>query len=1142
MDVYDVRAQALIGSIGPAEVDTHLREAITRYNGQDYRLSSNYWAQEMRTRAAVSITRLLVLRRLDRSVLLNLASLVLSARPDPFGSSEVEVFANLALDRSLHEQIVKAVAARAKAVRSMRTSAEEKLSVLTRFARLLLPISDADASALFNEAVAVTDEVDFSTVHQIALFAPLAEHAVASMDANQRRAVGRDLAIVVGDAGIRLAGYDHFPWEEAAQALTTLDVCLALAAIARWEDSGVVRRSTFLPSLLKTALSCNALSPAQVSCLSALLDQFSVELINRIIEEARRQRSGPDLRMLAEDLAREELLRFGRGTRQQVNERLTSLHTNSAPGFWLDRLAQAVAFHQMERSGRTSQRAEKEYPSYPKEPAAERPDPLDSLDWTAHRFVSVDEIDDFIGRALAAAQASKTFVAVSTILDRMGSVVAVSDRASHLEALSQATPHQIADYELAQALARRIKDWHGAPAVSQWCRGHLLPVVVELLPGLSRWLALGESALLALLETSDIPGDRIAAALLEGVERHVDALDAPMVYALVGLIGRHCEPNDVAQLMARYGERLVRRIPAHERDHWDLTDVPTEPAAGLARFIYALMGDVDVGLRWRAAHALRRLAYLGDVATLDRLVGLYGRTSEPTYRKPDVPFYWLAARLWLVMTLDRIAAEAPSKVGHLGQWLFEIAGDDEFPHVLVRSFAKSAVYKLIESKAATLSAAQRTMLRRMNTSPVRRKKARESHSIGFDRYKYKAREERRFHFDTLDTLPYWYSGAVRGFADLDKEEFLDAAERWIVDRWGVQSNPWRWDDEPRQHRFSDRSLSSWHSHGASPILERFRTHLEWHAMWCAIGELMRTRALAKAGADDTDMFEYRLRGDGLTAPPLWLADLQGPKPLEDRLWFTPPHDINTWVGNAGDDDVLTELGLGIEDGMVVVSSSHETRSQGFMQSVRVETALVSPDTAAALARAIQTIDHPWHYRIPPAGHDLEIDTPPYKLMGWLADEHHDLGIDEHDSLRYGVHAIRYRPAEKAETVLNLAFVYDGQAKWVETGRRRTVFVHEAWGDNRGDEPEERFRYDQSVRSSGSRLRCDKEALRTFLEEIGLDLVVEVEITRRNKGYGYSRYEEEEAKEVRFDKVLILRRDGSIEAAEGCLGTWTVPRA
>ena len=376
------------------------------------------------------------------------------------------------------------------------------------------------------------------------------------------------------------------------------------------------------------------------------------------------------------------------------------------------------------------------------------------------------------------------------------------------------------------------------------------------------------------------------------------------------------------------------------------------------------------------------------------------------------------------------------------------------------------------------------------------------------------------------------------------EEFLDVAERWIVDRWGVQSNPWRWDDEPRKHRLSDRQFVSMdHSHGSMPTLERFHTYLEWHAMWCATGELMQKRALAKATEDNYFTFKRQLDRASLTMSPLWLADLRGPKPLECQLWFEPHGDINDWIDNVSDDDFFTELGLPSNDGTIVVGGSHETGSCKFRSTVLVKTALVSPETAAALTRALQTVQDNWDYRIPPDGDKLEIDNPPYKLLGWLSDSKHELGIDERDPLRYDVNAIECSPSNKTITALNLTFVNDDQATWIEADHGNTVFVYGAWGDNRGDEREDRLRYDETIRSSGWRLRIDKEALKALLNDMGLDLIVEIEITRRNKGYGYyTRYDEEETKESRFDRVIILRRDGTIEAAEGCLGTWTAPRS
>lgn len=807
--------------------------------------------------------------------------------------------------------------------------------------------------------------------------------------------------------------------------------------------------------------------------------------------------------------------------------------------FWLDRLVQATAFHKVERPSQAYSREDGEpQPWHPVIVEAERVDPAQNIDWKTQRFVSVTSINEVIEQVVAAAEAANTYVNNSVIFDQMAAGVTLSDRAAHLEALSQVRTRRVTDGDLAQALVQRIEAWQESPSVTHWCEERLLGVVVDRLPGLTEGLIYGYSRIPGLLKRSDAPDHQIFAALLEAIERHVDVLSAPTIFALVGLLAGYCPPEDAAMVIARYVERLVQRIPALEQDHWDLVDMPTDAADGIARLLYALMSDVDVQNRWRAAHALRCLTRLGDTAVLDRMVELYNRTSEPCYRQPDIPFYWLAARLWLLITLDRIAAEMPAAVQQHGPWLLDIASDQEFPHVLVQSFAKSAVWNLVESGKLALDATQQDCLKRVNTSPFPRKNVKQRFDVGFDRYGYLADEDRRFHFDGMNTLPYWYTRALRAFADVSQEEFLDTAERWIVDRWDVQDSAWQWDAEPRKHREDRRSsMSMGNDHGSLPILERFHTYLEWHAMWCATGELLQTRALARAKEDDYYSLEGWLSGNGLTAPPLWLADLHDMKPLEDRFWFAPPSDVTTWIDNLSDEDFLIELGLMNDDEMLVVGSHYDVQSSAFKLSARVITALVSPDTAGALVRALQTVNDAWDYGIPSAGDESEIHAPPYTLVGWLVDTHHDLAMDEHDPFRYGVRPIERRPSEKTARWLNLVFMHDDQTKWVNT-ERNPAMIYEAWGDTRGDEREEHLRYDTDIRSSGWRLRIDRRALQAFLKKKKLDLIVEVEITRRNPGYEEWRRQEEKTEEARYDRVLLLRRDGTIEGTEGRLGTWT----
>jgi hypothetical protein len=391
----------------------------------------------------------------------------------------------------------------------------------------------------------------------------------------------------------------------------------------------------------------------------------------------------------------------------------------------------------------------------------------------------------------------------------------------------------------------------------------------------------------------------------------------------------------------------------------------------------------------------------------------------------------------------------------------------------------------------------------------------------------------------MDTLPYWYSSALGVFGGVTREEFLDAAERWIVDRWGVSGNPWRWEDEPRRERLPDRLYPLMENRpGSGPTLERFHTYLERHAMWCAVGELLATRPLAASGRDGEDGFEHWLREEGLSSPLAWLSDLRGMKPLEDRLWF-PPDDVESWVEGVTEADFQAELGLGSDDGTMVITGHHETGARDYRVSARVSTALVSPNTGSALVRALQTVPSAWDYRIPPAGDSLEIDEPPYRLLGWILSVEHSLGIDESDPLRHQVRAIECRPGRKLASVLGLKLDLEPRAGW--SGRRgsKPLLIYDAWGDE-SERGAGSSRYDSAVRSNGWRLRAKREAVMTFLKDVGLDLIVEIEITRRNRGYDDYGHDEKETKDATFDRVFLFQKDGAIEGAEGRIGTWAAP--
>lgn len=1138
IDLYDVRAQFLLGVESTGEGYDLLRKAVSNSHQEDYRLSREYWLSGMKKRVALSLTRLLVLPDFDRSILFEIACSVLSAIPNPFSESEAKVLDSLAVDPSLHQRILTTVTDRVQAIKGARTSAEEKIEALLRLTRLLAPISHADAESVFNNAITVAGEVDTEVIHEIALFAPLAKRAADAMSMDRRRAVAGNYAIVVSDASIRLDRVDVFPWDKAAEALTQFDVCVALAAAGRWEDADVIGRETFLPQVLGTGLRLNKLSPAIVTSLLPLFEHVKTELIEFILMAIGEKAGQYDVNAIIEEISRLEIICFGHDRQDEVLEALSSVRQNGSPGLWLTSLQQASAFHKTLGQAKSTSTEEQESSIRPRQDIAEMGDPFSGIDWPKYRFVTPNEISEVIELVLAASRQYETFVSTSQTLTRISSVVAIRDRTAHLEALSRVRSLHVEYDEIGRAISTLMQVWRESPSVEKWGREHFLQLILDLLPGLVGYLVYGDSRLEALLKVATLPDERIFSTLLDATVRHVESLSAPTVYALVGLMGNYCSPDDAAKVCELYSDRLVNRIPIRDRDEWDLTDVPNEPKEGAARLLYALMGDIDLRVRWRAAHCARSLARLGVIGVIDELVRQYPNISERSYRRPEAPFYWLAARLWLVIALDRIALESPAAVRRQAGKLLEIATDEVLPHVILRAFAKSAVSKLVESGEIELDGVQQAELERSNSSPIRRKKSRELRDTSFDRYNYVRKKGRRFTFDSMDTLPYWYSGAVRTFASLSNEQFLDVAERWIVDHWGVQNDPWTWEEEPRKDRLDKRPYSSMgHSHGSLPVGERFHTYLEWHAMWCAMGELMRTHPLTKVSEDTYYSFESKVSGALLTLPPLWLADFRSMKPLEERFWFHPEDKVDDWVESVKDLDFLAELQLPNSPDTLIVYSWHTTRARDFDQTTHVSTALVSPDTAASLVRALQTVDEPYDYKIPEAGDELEIEAPPYRLKGWLDRRYADSGIDERDPLRYDVGSVQCAPSEDVIAALELESVYDGCQKWVRIADGAQAFSYNAWSDNRWDDYEERRISDDKVRSEGWRLQVSKESLSKLLTEKGLDLIVEIQITRKNKGYEYSQHNEKKTKEGRFDRVLVLRRDGTIEAAEGRLGSW-----
>ena len=326
------------------------------------------------------------------------------------------------------------------------------------------------------------------------------------------------------------------------------------------------------------------------------------------------------------------------------------------------------------------------------------------------------------------------------------------------------------------------------------------------------------------------------------------------------------------------------------------------------------------------------------------------------------------------------------------------------------------------------------------------------------------------------------------------------------------------------------------SHGSKPTIERLHTHLEWHAMWCAAGELLKSEALVPLDADHWDDLSARIAQEKLAEPPLWSADLLVSTPLLARNWQSDQSPLDGWIPGVREADHRAGIFPNDSPYYLVVEGISERRTSDRSERTRVSTALVEPDTGCSLLRALQTMNDSWDYKLPDEGEErVEIDDPPYRFLGWLQRSDRNESIDENDPFRGHAFHVGTRPGRRVVATCALTRDMAGRARWSTREAEQPMFVYEAWGES--DRDDEGYRASTGV--AGHRLLAHREQLLGFLRGQDMDLMLEVEVIRRERESRRFSYEKaDEAREGRFARLYLFDRGGNLEVAEGRLGTWT----
>ncbi|MBG7622090.1 hypothetical protein I5R65_21670 [Herbaspirillum sp. AP02] len=1008
-------------------------------------------------------------------------------------------------------------------INAERNSSSSKASSYLAFAQLLMTVSPQTSASFFSKAFVVLEEIDYHEMFLLSIFDRLSSVVENTITDVEARSAAYALASFGSDVAVKLEGYDHFPWEKLSRAIARLNVPIGFALASRWEDEGRGIDTETLQVMLSEGIRNSKIPATYATAARYLSEMANDDLVSAVVAAAREEEPGNQV-LIREMLAECEAQLITSAPQLKRDEALIAMSPTAPLQRWTRYIKERAEFlcHLPDPLHEDSSTSE-----YGRDRERQRQDFIESLSWGTYVFDSAKAILNFVNEATAKSREKQiSFYFDTEIYLRIRGLVAANHQTEFLDYLAQEILESDSNLIFAEILANSVTEWLGSsPIVQDWCLSNIPNILSKKLAIFAIRIS-GNTPVEKLIDSACVTDEKFYKALLAGLAE-IENLDARLAYELIQTIARVIPPNEVNTSLNSYLARLLARTEPSDR--LELDDLPKEVPDAFARLLYANLGDAFLAARWRAAHAVRALFALECADVVDQLVVRYAQHDEVSFRIKGAAFYWSAARLWLLIAISRACDDNPAFAARYKDFLLSVLADENYPHLLVRRFAQKGLERLSAASVIELSAAQSLKVRNSFKSPFKKQK-RSKRSARSDIRENAGAKERHFHFNSMDTIKNWYAPRADLFADVSTAEFTDEAEKWIVEKWGIINAPWQWLDEPRRHKLERHGGRTYHSQGVIPSAERYSTHLEWHAMWCAVGSLMSTHPLNKGDWEEDPLEEELLSSTVTCTPNVWLSDLRCPKPLEARFWTYPKLDT-PWLRGPTSSEVLSILGLNKETGWILASGSYYCYWKTYEERIEVSSCLVSTDTSRALLRALQTSnDSHAHYL--PTGEGRDIDEPPFILESWLATSKGHEGLDEYDNVGEPLSARASRPNEAVVKLLGLSPSPLYAAGWQVSLSAELAFYSEKWTEKI---PEQRaYRTWDWTRSVGERLHCKRNILDTVLNTSQRNLLVKINTHRKQDE---DRFEKRDEESQYFDNYLLLTHDGVIESIEGPIGTW-----
>lgn len=528
----------------------------------------------------------------------------------------------------------------------------------------------------------------------------------------------------------------------------------------------------------------------------------------------------------------------------------------------------------------------------------------------------------------------------------------------------------------------------------------------------------------------------------------------------------------------------------------------------ISKLLWRMLGHPDKKLRLTATHIIQNIYSCGYSSIIDNLMILYKLPFDQKYIDTKNFFFHDSAKLFFLLVCHRIFLEEPQKGKNYYSFFKDIACSKQIIHALQRHLAKQISLRI--AKETHPEDIQELLACDEMKCGTSKKKAR------YARASLSSKQQFRFHFDYMDTLPYWYNDLADIFI-LTQEEVAKDCDSYIH-QFNINNNnarKWR-DDFIRYNRYRNRNTHN--SHGSLPEIETLGKYAEWHAMFYVADQYRCTLPYTEDSYHDyhqwLDSYLPGYKG-------YWTNEYRDHIPLIPFLWeFKKYKSPNNEQKYAIPQDLIQSLIM--NDKYITSYLNYHSSFEQSCQSINIKSALIDEKN---IERLITELKKPHaffedFYEPDPEEHmfrkkaDITI-----KPMHVDIDSFRDDRLDQHDPFAKDLNTNIFIFADDILDFIDQKSFNAALFSLPAKNSKLPIRIKK-WS-----EPSEEGGYTKQG-TYGSIAEIDFKLCMEFLKEINKALVYEYHVTFEDHTYQFSGTPSKTAKET---GLFVIRSNGDIES-------------